>query len=79
MFFVKRKGSPKLKLMAALLTGGHFWPQRTNGLGCRVAIMMADDDAQDWADRIGRRVATLVIVLLIALFAYGYPSPLVFR
>lgn len=63
MFFVERKGSSKLKLMAAPLAGGHFWLRRTNGLGCRVAIMTADDDAQDWADRIGRRVATLVIVL----------------
>ena len=41
--------------------------------------MTADSGAQDWADRIGRHVATLVIALLIALFAYGYLGPLVLR
>jgi len=36
-----------------------------------------NEDQQDWADRIGRRVATAFIALLVAMFAYGYLSPLV--
>jgi hypothetical protein len=60
--------------MAAPLAGGHFWPRRSNGRGCGVTVMTADDDAQHWADRIGRHIATLVIALLIA---YGYLGPLV--
>ena len=62
--------------MAAPLAGGHFWPRRSNGHGCGVTVITADDDAQDWADRIGRHVATLVIALLIA---YGYLGSLVLR
>ena len=27
---------------------------------------------QDWADRIGKRISTILIAALIALFAYGY-------
>ena len=65
--------------MAAPLAGGHFWPRRSNGHGCGVTVMTADNGAQDWADRIGRHVATLVIALLIALFAYGYLGPLILR
>jgi hypothetical protein len=50
-----------------------------SGLGCGVAAMTADDNAQDWADRVGKHVSTIVIALLGALFAYGYLGQLVFR
>jgi hypothetical protein len=30
------------------------------------------ENRQDWADMIGRRIATVFIVLLAAMFAYGY-------
>ena len=39
---------------------------------------MADDSAQDWADRIGRLVSTAVIAALAALFAYEFLGRLVF-
>jgi hypothetical protein len=39
---------------------------------------MADDSAQDWADRIGRNVSTAVIAALAALFAYAFLGRLVF-
>ena len=35
------------------------------------------EDRDDWADLIGRRIATALIVLLAAMFAYGYLVPLV--
>ena len=31
-----------------------------------------DESKQDRADRVGKRVSTIAIALLIALFAYGY-------
>ncbi len=67
--------------MAAPLAGGHFWPRRTtpSGLGCGETVTMTDETAQDRADRVGKRIATIVIVLLIALFAYGYLGPFVSR
>jgi hypothetical protein len=40
--------------------------------------MMANDSAQDWADRVGRHVSTIVIVALAAMFAYGFLGRLVF-
>jgi hypothetical protein len=33
---------------------------------------IVDESNQDWADRVGKRVAAIAIALLIALFAYGY-------
>jgi hypothetical protein len=50
------------------LAGGHSWPRRK----------MADDSAQDWADRIGRHVSTAVIAALAMLFAYAFLGRLVF-
>ena len=46
--------------------------------------MTADGNAResktkDWADRVGERVSTMFIAALIALFAYAYLDPLVFR
>jgi len=38
---------------------------------------MADESAQNWADRIGRHISTVIIAALAALFAYGYLVPLV--
>ena len=43
-------------------------------LGSRIV----EESNQDWADRVGKRVAAIVIALLIALFAYGYLGWLVF-
>jgi hypothetical protein len=40
--------------------------------------MITDDNAQDWADRVGRRVSAIFIALLIALFAYGYIGQFIF-
>jgi hypothetical protein len=40
--------------------------------------MMTDESPQDWADRIGKRVSTVVIALLAALFAVGYLVPIFF-
>jgi len=37
------------------------------------------EDRDDWADLIGRHIATAIIVLLAAMFAYGYIVPLVTR
>jgi hypothetical protein len=49
-----------------------------------VAAMTADGNApesktKDWADRVGERVSTIFIAALIALFAYAYLGPFVFR
>ena len=46
--------------------------------------MTADDNAhesntQDWADRVGQRMSAIFIAALIALFAYAYLGPVVFR
>lgn len=35
-----------------------------------------DDTRDDIADRIGKHAATIFLVLLAALFAYGYLRPL---
>jgi len=32
---------------------------------------------QDWADSVGRHIATIVIAALLAMFAYGYLGPFV--
>ena len=37
-----------------------------------------EESQQDWADRVGKRVSTIFIALMIALFAYGYLGRLVF-
>lgn len=34
---------------------------------------------KDWADRVGQRVSAIFIAALIALFAYAYLGPVVFR
>jgi hypothetical protein len=49
-----------------------------------VAAMTANGNARDpktndWADRVGERVSTIFIAALIALFAYAYLGPFVFR
>jgi len=36
------------------------------------AAKVMDETQDDFADRVGRRVATVFIVLLAAMFAYGY-------
>jgi len=36
-----------------------------------------DDFRDDFADAVGQRVATVFVVLLSALFAYGYLSQLI--
>jgi hypothetical protein len=35
-----------------------------------------DENAQDWADRIGMHISTVFIALLALLFAYGFLKPL---
>lgn len=35
-----------------------------------------DDTRDDLADTVGRRAATIFVVLLAALFGYGYLAPL---
>ncbi len=40
--------------------------------------MAMDETTQDWADRVGKHISTVVIALLAALFAYAYLVPLVF-
>jgi hypothetical protein len=52
--------------MAAPFAGGHFW------LRDRARAMAMSEDRHDWADLAGRRIATAFIVLLAAMFAYGY-------
>jgi len=37
-----------------------------------------DENTRDWADRVGEHVSTMVIAMLIAMFAYGYLSHLIF-
>jgi len=37
---------------------------------------MVDDGTQDWADRVGRRIAITIVALLAAMLAYGYLGPL---
>lgn len=37
-----------------------------------------DEDAQDWAEQIGKHISTIVIALLAALFAYGFLGHFVF-
>ncbi len=37
-----------------------------------------DENTRDWADRVGEHVSTIVIAMLIAMFAYGYLSHLIF-
>jgi hypothetical protein len=39
---------------------------------------MMDESAGDWADRVGKRVSTIAIAILFALFIYGYLGRLVF-
>jgi hypothetical protein len=56
---------------------GHFFPARKRepGRGCgRYTIMseITNDNRQDWTDRLGKHLSTVVIVGLAAMFAYGY-------
>ncbi len=34
---------------------------------------------EDWADRVGKQISTVVIVLLAVFFAYGFLGRLVFE
>ena len=42
------------------------------------AGMIMDETVQDWADRFGMHVSTIAIVILFAMFIYGYLGRLVF-
>jgi hypothetical protein len=48
------------------------------GLGSGVAVMTADESAQDLAGLVGKHVSTVIIAMLVAMFAYGYLSRLIF-
>jgi hypothetical protein len=38
-----------------------------------------ESNEKDWADRVGEHVSAIFIAALVALFAYAYLGPLVFR
>jgi hypothetical protein len=41
--------------------------------------MSMNEVEQDWVERVGKSVSSIVIVLLAALFVYAYLGPLFFR
>jgi hypothetical protein len=57
--------------MAAPLTCGHFL--------ARDGAQTMGASERDWADQVGKRISTIVIAGLLALFMYGFLGPLVFR
>jgi hypothetical protein len=59
--------------MAAPQKCGHFLQHtKWESAGIRGRYLRMNEDNQDWPERIGKQVSTVILAGLAAMFAYGY-------
>ena len=64
--------------MAALQSAAIFSQPRVLSTAQLGPEPMQDPDRDDWADRIGKHVATIFVAALALIFAYGYLGHFIF-